>query len=159
MANYPSWVMEQGLIDGVGRHSVMSFQVPAATAKTYMAAADKTARDATAIGLLFAANLTVTKMSEVYRRVYVNDLESPIAPIADDILRGNKIVVQVQTGPKNLKFTIPARDETAYTQNADELTIDIVASGDFADWIALVESTTLGVDGLAQSVTGAYLVD
>lgn len=159
MANYPSWVAEIGLIDGVTRHSTMSFRVPEATAKTYMAAADKAARDATAIGLLLSACLTVTSMEETYRRVYVEDLNSPVGDVADTILRGNKIVVGYQSGPGNFTFTIPGRDGTAYTQQADKVSLDLSATDAFTDFISLVESTALGPGGLAISVTKAYLND
>jgi hypothetical protein len=159
MANYPSWVAEIGLQDGVNRRSTMAFYVPEATAKLYMAAADKAARDATAIGTFLTLCLTVTEMTEVYRRVYVQDLTSPVSALDDDILRGNKIVVGFQSGPKNFTMTIPGRDATAYTQKADSPEIDISAAGDFKTWYEAFETACLSIDGLSVDVTKAYLND
>lgn len=159
MANYPTWVAEIGLRDGVKRDSIMSFRVPEATAKLYMAAVDKAARDATAIGLLLSAVLTVSLCAERYRRVYVEDKTAPVTNPADTVLRGNKVVVGYQSGPGNYTFTIPGRDPSAYTQNADEVTIDISATGEFADFLALVASTALGPTGLSVAATEAYLND
>lgn len=93
MANYPAWYCEIGLIDGALRKSSVVFRVPEATAKLYMAAADKAARDATAIGGLLTKVLTVTQMAETFRKCWVEDKTAPVSAVADDILRGNKIVV------------------------------------------------------------------
>ncbi len=159
MANYPQWYAEIGLRDGVNRNSRMVFRVPEATAKLYMAAADKAARDATAIGGLLTACLTVTQMNETYRKVWVTDETAPVAALADTILRGNKLTVGYATGADNNSFTVPARDASAFTQNADELSIDIEAAGDFKTWYELVESVCLGPTGLAMTVTKAYIND
>jgi len=159
MAQYPSWVAEIGLMDGVGRASSVSFRVPSATAQAYFAAADKAARDATAIGLLLTAVKTLTLMTEVYRKVYVQDLEKPIGAIADTILRGNKFTIGYESGIGTYSFTIPGRDESSYVQNADALSIDFAADSDLADFITLFESTCVGPNGVAVSVNKAYIND
>lgn len=159
MANYPTWVAEIGLRDGVNRNSTVSFRIPEATAKTYMAAADKTARDATAVGLLLTAVKTLTLMSETYRRVYVQDLTKPIGAIADTILRGNKFTLGYESGAGQFSFTIPGRDPSCYVQNADELSLDIAATSALADFITLFESTCLGPSGLSVSANLGYIND
>lgn len=159
MANYPHWVMQITLQDGVGRDSVMAFYVPEATAKLYFAAADKAARDATAIGVLFGKILAVTECQEVARRVYVEDLTSPLSALDDDILRGNKIVVHAQAGADPLTFTVPGRDATSYTQNSDKVTIDISAAGDFKTFYEGVQSVCISRHGESINVLAANLND
>ncbi len=159
MANYPKWYAEIGLRDGVLRNSRMVFRVPEATAKLYFAAADKAARDATAIGGLLTACLTVTQMTETYRKVWVEDETAPVTTLADTILRGNKVTVGYESGADNFVFTIPARDASAYTQNADQLSIDIEAAGDFKTFYELVETVCIGPTGLSLNVTKAYIND
>lgn len=159
MTNYPTWYASMTVRDGAQRPSTLSFRVPEATAKLYFAAADKAARDATAIGLLFAGFLTLTKGVEESRSVTVRDETSPLVYPDEDVLRGNKIVVGYLTGAQVAKITIPARDGTAFTQKEDSIEIDITAAGDFADWITLFEATALGPNGLAVDVFKAYLND
>ncbi len=159
MANYPEWYAEMTVMDGVQRTSTMSFRVPEATAKLYVAAADKAARDATAIGVFFAALLETTLCAEVSRRVYVIDKNMPVGAVDDTVLRGNKIVVGYQSGAGNFTFTIPGRDGTSYTQKPDEPEIDITASGDFKTFYESFETVCLGPNGIAVDVTKAYLND
>jgi len=159
LANYPTWVASLTVRDGAQRASTIQFRVPEVTAKLYFAAVDKAARDATAIGLLFAAFLTLTSGVEQMRSVTVMDETAPVTYPAEAILRGNKIVVGYHSGAQDPKITVPARDATAYTQKEDSIEIDITAAGDFADWITLFESTALGPQGLAVEVFKAYLND
>jgi len=159
MANVEHWVAQITLMDGVQRTSVMAFYVPEATAKLYFAATDKTARDATAIGQLFAKVLTVTEMQGAARRVYIEDKEDTLTALDDDVLRGNKIVVHAQTGGDPLTFTIPGRDATSYVQNSDKVTIDIEATSDFKTFYEAVEATCISRHGDAIVVVGANLND
>lgn len=159
MANIEKWVMQITLKDGVKRDSSMAFYVPAATAKAYCAAADKAARDATVIGTMFADILACTQMTEVARRVYVEDQTDPVPAVADTILRGNKIVVQASAGGTPLTFTIPGRDPSSYTQDADHLTINIGSAGDFKTLIDAIAANCISVHGDSITVVGAYLND
>lgn len=159
MANIERWVMQITLRDGVKRDSSMSFYVPAATAKAYCAAADKTARDATVIGTLFADILATTLCTEVARRVYVEDQTDPVSAVADTVLRGNKIMVQASAGGAPLTFSVPGRDPAAYTQDTDHLTIDISEAGDFKTFIDAVAANCISLHGDSISVVGAYLND
>jgi len=159
MANYPTWFASLTVRDGAQRASTIQFRVPEATAKLYFAAADKAARDATAIGLLFAAFLTLTGATEQMRSVTVQDEAAPVSYPAETVLRGNKIVAGYHSGAGDFNITVPARDETAYTQKENSIEIDIAAAGDFADWITLFESTALGPNGLAVDVFKAYVND
>ena len=159
MANYPTWYCSLTVRDGAQRPSTITFRVPEATAKLYFAAADKAARDATAIGLLFDGFLTCTEGVEEARSVTVRDEQAPVTFPLDSVLRGNKIVVGYHTGAEDNLISIPARDATAYTQKADSIEIDISAAGDFADWITLFEASALGPTGLAVDVFKAYLND
>lgn len=53
------------LIDSANKESSGSFRVSPANARAYLAAADQAARDATAVGLLLARGLAITRGSEV----------------------------------------------------------------------------------------------
>lgn len=159
MANYPNWVASITFRDGADRPSTVQFYVPEATAKLYFAAADKAARDATAVGLLFAAVAKCTSMVIESQTCSVIDVTSPYTLPAEDVLRGNKIVIGYLSGPRQFTLTIPGRDESSYTPKADSVEIDYEAAGDFADFITAFESACLGITGLAVSVVKAYVND
>lgn len=159
MANFPGWTASITLRDGADRPSTVQFYVPEATAKLYFAAADKAARDATAIGLLFAAVLTLTGMVEESRSVQVTDITSPYTIPAETVLRGNKLVLGYLSGARSFTISFPGRDTTAYTPKADSIEVDFEDAGDLADFITLFESTALGITGLAVSVNKAYVND
>lgn len=159
MANYPEWNCSLNLRDGADRASSVQFRVPEATAKLYMAAADRAARDATAVGLIFDAILLTTDMVEESRSVSVVDISSPYSIPAETVLRGNKIVLLGLTGAKGYKLTIPGRDATSYTPKADSIEIDIAANGDLKDLITLLDAGIVGSNGLAVTVTKGYVND
>lgn len=159
MANYPRWEASITLKDGANRTSTVSIFVPEATAKLYFAAADKAARDATAIGGFFADVLTVSSMVEVDRSVRVVDVTAPVTIPAETVLRGNKIVLLGQTGAQGYKLTIPGRDATAFTPKPDSIEIDIEAAGDLADFITSLEAVALGVGGLSVDVQKGLVND
>lgn len=159
MTNYPQWSAEITVRDGVGRDATVQFYVPEATAKLYFAAADKAARDATAVGQLFAAVKLCMSGSEVSRKVWVQDLTAPVTNVADDILRGNKIAVGYQAAGRNYTFTIPTRNASSYTQKTDSIEIDLGAAGDFADFVTAFNATCLSVNGTGATVTKAKLND
>lgn len=159
MANYPRWLASMTLRDYAQRDSVWQIYVPEATAKLYFAAADKAARDATAIGVLFGYLLTVSKMSEVQRQVSVVDETAPVAAVASGVFRGNKIVMYGQTGPDGWTLSVPGRDETAYTLQTNNIDIDIEAAGDFKTFYEQVEVVALGKGGLAVAVQAAQVND
>lgn len=159
MTNYPKWVAEITVRDGVGRDSTVQFYVPEATAKLYFAAADKAARDATAIGTLFTDVMACMSGAEVQRKVWVEDLTSPVTNPSDDVLRGNKIAVGYQAAGRNYTFTIPTRNPASYTQKTDSIEIDLAAAGDFADFVTQFNAVCLSVNGTAATVTKAKLND
>jgi len=159
MANYPQWYMSMTLRDYANRSSVVKIRIPEATAKLYFAAADKAARDATAVGLLFGALLTVTEMVEESRSCYVQDETSPVTLPATGIVRGNKAVLLGETGSEGFRLSIPGRDPASYTLKTNSIEIDIEAAGDFKDFIALLEAAALGVGGLSVAITEAVLND
>jgi hypothetical protein len=159
MANYPKWYASMTLRDYANRPSVVNVRVPEATAKLYFAAADKAARDATAIGLLFAGLLTVTEMVEESRSCYVQDETAPVVLPATGVVRGNKAVLLGETGAEGYRLSIPGRKAASYTLKTNSIEIDIEADGDFKDFIALLETAALGVGGLAVAITEAILND
>lgn len=159
MANYPKWFASMTLRDYANRPSVVAIRVPEATAKLYMAAADKAARDATAIGLYFAGLLTVTEMVEESRSVYVMDETAPVTLPATGVVRGNKAVMLGETGAEGYRLSIPGRDASSYTLKTNSIEVDINADGAFKDFIALLETVALGVGGLSVSITEAILND
>lgn len=159
MANYEMWEFSLNLRDGADRPSSVQARVPKTTAQLYFAAADKAARDATAIGLIFAALLTVTGMVEESRSVTVMDVNSPYTIPDETVLRGNKIVLLGLTGAKGYKLTLPGRDPTSYTPKADSIEIDIAATGNLADLITLLDAGILGSNGVAVNITKGYVND
>jgi hypothetical protein len=159
MANYEQWEASMTLRDGADRPSTVSIFVPKATAQAYFAAADKAARDATAIGGWFAKVLTVSAMVEESRRVTVIDLNAPYTIPDEAVLRGNKIVLLGQTGPKPYKLTIPGRDATSYTPKTDSIEIDVDAAGDLKTFIESTETVALGSGGVAVDVQKALVND
>jgi hypothetical protein len=144
--------------DGANRTSTVEWNVPLATARAYWAAANKGARDATAIGLLFAAAALCSLLVVERTGVYLEDQESPITLPAKTALRGNKIVTGFLSNAKNYTFTLPGRDPTKYTPSSG-ITIDFEAEGDYADFLALFQSTCISDNGGPVTVMEAYVND
>lgn len=159
MANYPRWTASMTLRDYAERDSVWQVYVPEATAKLYFAAADKTARDATAIGGLFTKLLTVSKMKEVQRQVSVIDEMAPVASVDVGVARGNKIVMYGQTGPDGWTLSVPGRDDASFTLKTNSIEIDIEEAGDFKTFYEAVETVAVGKGGLAIDVQAASIND
>lgn len=159
MANYPRWLASMTLRDYAERDSVFQVYVPEATAKLYFAANDKAARDATAIGTMFAALLDCTQMEEVQRAVTVIDEKAPVPSAADGVARGNKIVMYGQTGPDGWTQSIPGRDPAAYTLKTNSIEIDIEAAGYFKTFYESLQTVCVGKGGLAIDVQSAAIND
>lgn len=159
MATYSRWLASLTVVDGANRPSTIQFFVPEATAKLYAAAANEAARDATAIGLLFAALETVTAAAKSQRSVQFIDEYAPVTIPSESVLRGNKLVLGYQGGADMYRLTIPARDATAYTPKTDSIEVDFAAAGDLADMITLLESTAIAKNGASVNVVKAYVND
>jgi hypothetical protein len=158
MANFERAKAYMTWKDGANRSTTTEFYVPLATARTFWAAANKAARDATAIGLLFAAAAQCSLLTLERTGVYLEDQESPITLPAKTALRGNKIVTGFLSNAKNYTFTLPGRDPTAYTPGSG-ITIDFEAAGDYADFLTLFESTCISDNGGPVLVMEAYVND
>lgn len=159
MANYERAVASVTVVDGANRPSVVQVYVPLATAKLFWAAADKAARDATAIGVLFAKLAAVTAGVIQSTSVTLIDETAPISIPAETVLRGNKLVLALASGTDVYRLSIPARDATAYTPKADSIEVDFAAAGDLADFISQLETVSIGKNGLSQDVIKAYVND
>lgn len=159
MANYPRWFATVNLRDNANRPSSVQFYVPEATAKLYFAAADKTARDATAIGQLFTKLLTTTEMAVESVSVSIVDETAPVVLPASGVVRGNKIVMNGLTGPDAFTISIPGRKAASYTLKTNSIDIDIEADGDFKTFMQAMEGACLGRGGLAVDIQEAYLND
>jgi hypothetical protein len=159
MANYERWTASLTVRDGANRPSTMQWYVPKATAQLYFAAADKSARDATAIGILFAKALAVTAGAEETRSVTVVDESAPVTIPSETVLRGNKLVIGFAAEADQYQQTVPARDATAYTPKADSIEVDFAASGDLADYITAFQATAIGKNGGSVTVNKAYVND
>lgn len=159
MANYPRWMASITLMDNAERKSVVEFYVPEATAKLYFAAADKTARDTTALGVLFSDIQACTEMNLVQQMVSVVDELAPVTIPASGVVRGNKVVLAGQTGPNPFLVTIPGRDSTAYTLKTNSIEIDIEADGALKTLIQQIQTICVGIHGESVDIQKAYLND
>lgn len=160
MANYPKWFASMTLRDNADRTSIWQIRVPEATAKLYFAAADKAARDATAIGLLFAQVLLCTDMVLESQGVTVLDETAPLTLPASGVARGNKIVLLGEAGPDPWKLTIPGRKASAFTLKTNSVEIDIDEAGALNSLIALIMTTGIGTNnGLAINVLEGMIND
>lgn len=159
MANFPRYLASITVKDNANRPSTASWFVPFATAQTYWAAADKAARDATAIGLLFQKALACMEGVEVSRQVTLIDETDPYALPASGVVRGNKIEVAGTGGGKPYIMSLPTRKAASYTLKANSIDIDITAPGDFATYLTALEATAVDSNGNSINITKAYLND
>jgi len=153
------WIAEQSFVDGIRRPFDQRWHVTEANAQAWLAAADHTARDATNIGLLFAAERGMTDGALTGQRVYLQYEPSTVGAIADTILRGNKLSVQINSNTHTYTSTIGARKQSAYTQGVDSLIVSLTTPAAIAAYVSAVESYALGPYDLPLLVTQIKVVD
>lgn len=161
MANFPVYEVGVTVRDGAGRDSVISMYVPLATFQAYAAAADKAARDATAVGGLLSKAVAATGGAEVKRYASIADITDPVTLPDEDILRGNKIVIGYRSGGRAFTMTLPCRTGLVadYTQKPDSIEIDITAAGDLATFITAFNAAAVSISGSSVVVDKAYVND
>jgi len=152
-------VAEQTFVDGIGRPFAMSWRVTEANAEAWISAADHTARDATNIGILFAKERGMTQGALTGQRVYLQYEPSTVAPIADDILRGNKLTVHYNADTHNYIVSISCRNPASYEQQVDSLVCALDAPTAMVDYITAIESFTLSPYGANLVVRQVKVVD
>jgi len=159
MAEIARYILSITVIDGVNRESVIQYYVKSADAKAYMAAADTAARNATNLGVLINNVEALTLAGTMKWAISGEFLQDDPRPIADDVLRGNKLLFHLASGGRGLISTIPARDPTAYTQDADSLSIGLAAGDDVNTWVTQVNAYVVDAFGNSVVVTGGEIVD
>lgn len=161
MANFPQYLASVTVRDGAGRDGVVQLYVPLASGQAYWAAADKAARDATAVGQLLSKAVAATGGVEVQRSVSLMDITDPVTLPDEDILRGNKVVIGYRSSGRAFTLTLPCRtgDVADYTQKPDSIEIDIDAAGDLKTFIQAMEATALSITGSSVDVVKAYVND
>lgn len=146
------------LQDGVLRPCGPTFYITATAAKAYVAAVDDAARAATTVGVLRAALFPLTEAAEVATSIqYESYVAAPSNP-ADDVLRGNKLKVEVVAAGQDRSFTIPARQASGYVQLPDSLKIDIT-DATFDAFKDAYEAIVIDAFGNARVITAASIVD
>lgn len=117
--------------DAAQRISTVRFNVSTAEAKNYVAAADQTARDATAVGTLLAAVRDATGGEKLFEGVQFGAYDDTETTPAKDsqFLRGNKWTVKYQAGGEKYQFTIPARSAVVpgTVFETDGISLDLTA--------------------------------
>lgn len=161
MANFPVYEVGVTVRDGAGRDSSIQMYVPLATFQTYAAAADKAARDATAVGGLLSKAVAATAGAEVKRWATIADITDPVTLPAEDILRGNKIVLGFRSSGRAFTMTLPCRSGNVadYTQKPDSIEIDLEAAGDLATFITAFNAAAISITGSSVAVDKAYVND
>ncbi len=128
--------------------SNMSLIVTSASVDAYNAAADDSARAATALGEFIVATENLTK--GVLKEVQVGyAYEQNLAPPAPDTfaLDKDKFLFSSRdtTNSQPVKLSIPARNDAAIVIESDGITIDIT-SPDADDWVARYTTIALSTD-------------
>ena len=159
MAEIARYILSITVIDGVNRESVIQYYVKSADAKAYMAAADTAARNATNLGVLNNDVEALTLAGTMKWAISGEFLQDDPRPIADDVLRANKLLFHLASGGRGLISTIPARNPAAYTQDADSLSIGLAAGDDVNTWVTQVNAYVVDAFGNSVVVTGGEIVD
>lgn len=153
------WIAEQSFVDGIKRPFEQRWHVTEANAQAWLTAADHAARDTENIGLLFAAERGVTDGALTGQRVYLQYEPNTVGPVADTILRGNKLSVSIQSNTHTYTSTIGARKQSAYTQGVDSLIVSLTTPAAMVAYVSAVESFALGPYDLPLSVAQVKVVD
>jgi len=153
------YVAEQTFVDGINRPFSQKWHVTQANAEAWITAADHTARDATNIGLLFAAERGMTDGALTGQRVFLQYEPSTVGAIADTILRGNKLSVAVNSNTHTYVSTIGARKQSSYVQGVDSLVVSLTTPAAMTAYVSAIESFALGPYDLPQLVTQIKVVD
>jgi hypothetical protein len=116
MAEVAAHVMYVSFLDAANRLSDWQFRIQSASAKAYVAAADDTARDATAVGIALDAVKAISLLeAKDYGVRYNFTDDAVVAPTDAEALRGNKVVFGYAGSGRNFVTSVPGRDTSVMT--------------------------------------------
>jgi hypothetical protein len=159
VANFTRYVLSITFKDGVQRDSVVSYYVLPAEAKAYFAAADKAARDASALGVLATKVKAMTLMFPVQVSVSIEDVTDPVTIPAVTTLRGNKLAFAMRSGGRGLTTTIPGRDPASFEQGPDSLLVALDTPSAMDDFVLAVGGHVVDQFGNTVSIIEGRVVD
>lgn len=157
MAEVPAHVMYVSFLDAANRLSDWQMRIQSASAKAYVAAADDTARAATAVGAALAATMALSELVPASYGVRYNFNDDAAAAPAEG-LRGNKIVFGFAGSGRNFVTSIPGRDMSALTIN-NGIDVVLADSGAVAAWVTAIETVGADINGNSISITYGELND
>lgn len=155
MAEVPTYYATVTVGDSAKKLTTVRLRVDATDGKAYVAAADKTARDATKVGLLQLAVFDLMKSSQYQSfgldTVMVNDAFA-YPDENSDTYNSDKLNVFYSTTvgglPRNLQFTIPQREPSSFDLESNGINVDLSAL-DVPDLITQILDTMLSTYGTA----------
>lgn len=148
------------LKDGINRPCGNTFYISEASFQEYAAAADDAARAATDVGVFQAAYMAMTDANRYTTRVGIEDyLETLPAPLADTVLRGNKLEFGVYGGGVHRDFAIPARTPASYSQSPDSLDVSITTPAAMSAFVAAYDAVVVDAFGNSRGIVSAEIVD
>lgn len=148
MARIFTWWAYMTMLDSRNKTTDVQFRVSELDAETWGTAESTLLRDGSEIGILFAAIEGLSACTVVERGVKMADIDdAAVKPAADaNVYTFDKLTVGVHAGIDNYTFTIPGRDDAAYTVGEDG--VSVILSGDGA---------SAAVEALVAAVPDAYV--
>lgn len=156
MAFVDRWIMTITVRDGVQRDSAISFYVPAAKAQAWIAAADRTTTD---LYTLEQATLGITAAYHVSTQVSKLELQDSVGDPADNILRGNRLIISLAANARNYTLTVPARDILAYTQKQDSVECVLENEDALETFVTAFETHATTINGGTPTVRKVAVAD
>lgn len=144
------------LIDSKKKLSSMEFNISAASAKAYVAAADTAARAATQVGALIDAAAGMSRAAVVGYGVRYDVKSDTVATPApgSEIFHSQKLAVLHRAGIRNYAQNIPAWDPDAVTITGEDGSAALTASQpqQTQDFQAAFNAVVIGVNGVASTL-------
>lgn len=159
MAEQMAYYAQLTLGDRAKKITTFEVRVSATDAKAWFAAADTTARDATAVGVLLDRVFDVVGSSQYKSKNVVGRAENDafIFPFGEgETYNSNKINVSYSTTlgglPRNLQVTIPQRDPGSYELESNGINIVLDDADEIAALVTAMEATALSPYGTAMTI-------
>lgn len=150
MAIQTRYYLSLSVIDSQRKVSNVRLRVDPTEGANWLAAADATAREATAVGQLMTRILALSRGNVWSHGVIMEDVDDTRTPPnpGDDVYNFDKFTVGYKAGLDNYVMTIPAR-ETTPNMNSDgvNVLIDSGASASVTDFIASFEALVIPKNG------------
>lgn len=157
MAEQAAHVMYVSFLDAAGRSSDWQFRIQSASAKSYVAAADATARAGTAVGIALDATMALSELTAQSYGVKYNFVEdAAVAP--EDGLRGNKIVFGYAGSGRNFVTSIPGRDMSALSI-VGGINVTLEDGAAVEDWVTAIETVGADINGNSIAIVYGVLND